>query len=83
MKKGLISIITGIILGGLISYFMLDYSGWTYVNIGAGGNPTKTVNELDIDLLFDSLLIVVGLSSFIYVVWTMIEKSIERRSIKS
>ncbi|MCF6137441.1 hypothetical protein [Pseudalkalibacillus berkeleyi] len=81
MKKGLISIITGIILGGLISYFMLDNSGWTYLY--SDGNAGKTVNEIDIDLLFDSLLIIGGLSSFIYVVWSMVEKSIERRSIKS
>ncbi|MBT2571206.1 hypothetical protein J7I83_11440 [Planococcus sp. ISL-110] len=51
MKKGRISIVGGLILGVVISYFVLDYEGWTLVSIGVDGETANTVNELDFDLI--------------------------------
>ncbi|WP_251047609.1 hypothetical protein [Planococcus sp. ISL-110] len=51
IKKGRISIVGGLILGVVISYFVLDYEGWTLVSIGVDGETANTVNELDFDLI--------------------------------
>ncbi|MCP3740734.1 hypothetical protein [Rossellomorea sp. BNER] len=42
------------------------------------GEVTKTVKELDFNLITNSFLIVVGLSSFIYAVWTFVEKKLDK-----
>jgi hypothetical protein len=80
LRKGLISILAGIVIGVLVAYNTLDYEGWTIQYTGADGEVTRAINELDVDLLLDSLLIVVGSSAFIYVIWSMIEKGRKNRS---
>ncbi|MGP4079402.1 hypothetical protein ACTWQL_05755 [Pseudalkalibacillus sp. R45] len=77
MKKGLISLLGGIILGVLISFLTLDYKGSTLNDMGkdnVSGAPMQTVQEIDIDVLMNGLLIVAGISIFIYLIWTLLEK---------
>lgn len=38
------------------------------------GEVTKTINELDFNLITNSFLIVLGVSILIYVIWRFIEK---------
>lgn len=76
----MISILAGIVIGVLIAYNTLDYEGWTILHTGADGEVTRAINEVDVDLLLDSLLIVVGSSAFIYVIWSMIERGRKNRS---
>ena len=72
--KGWISLLSGLITGIIISYFVLDYKGWTIYHVDVNGEVTKTINELDFDLITNSFLIVLGVSILIYVIWTFIEK---------
>ena len=72
--KGWISLLSGLIIGIIISFFVLDYKGWTIYQMDVNGEVTKTINELDFDLITNSFLIVLGVSILIYVIWTFIEK---------
>jgi hypothetical protein len=72
--KGWISLLSGLIIGIIISYFVLDYKGWTIYQVDVNGEVTKTINELDFNLITNSFLIVLGVSILIYVIWTFIEK---------
>lgn len=62
--KGWISLLSGLIIGILISYFVLDYKGWTIYQMDVNGEVTKTINELDFDLITNSFLIVLGMFIF-------------------
>jgi hypothetical protein len=72
--KGLISLFAGLIIGIIVSYFVLEYEGWTLYQMSENGEVTKMINELDFNLITNGFLIVVGVSSFIYVIWTLVEK---------
>ena len=72
--KGWVSLLSGLIIGIIISYFVLDYKGWTIHQVDVNGEVTKTINELDFNLITNSFLIVLGVSILIYVIWTFIEK---------
>ena len=72
--KGWISLLSGLIIGIIISYFVLDYKGWTIYQMDVNGEVTKTINELDFNLITNSFLIVLGVTILIYVIWTFIEK---------
>ncbi|WP_256815768.1 hypothetical protein LG291_25505 (plasmid) [Cytobacillus firmus] len=73
MKK-IKSLIGGIVLGIIISYFILDYNGWTIFEMDDKGNTVKTTNELDFDLLTNSFLIILLCTLLIYIAWTLVEK---------
>ena len=72
--KGWISLLSGLIIGIFISYFVLDYNGATIYQVDVNGEVSKTINELDFNLITNSFLIILGVSILIYVIWTFIEK---------
>ncbi|OHX44642.1 hypothetical protein C1N70_27410 (plasmid) [Cytobacillus firmus] len=74
MLKKITSLIGGIVLGIIISYFTLDYNGWTIYEMDGKGNTVNTTNELDFDLLTNSFLIILGCTLLIYISWTLVEK---------
>lgn len=80
MKKGKISVGAGLILGLVISYFVLQYDGWTLVSIGRNGETTNTVNELDVDLLTNAFGIILVSIAAIYSLLTLIGKNKKERS---
>lgn len=74
IMKGWVSLLSGLIIGIIISYFVLDYKGWTIYQVDVNGEVSKTINELDFNIITNSFLIVLGVSILIYVIWTFIEK---------
>ena len=72
--KGWISLLSGLIIGIIISYFVLEYKGWTIYQVDVNGEVSKTINELDFNLITNSFFIVLGVGILIYVIWTFIEK---------
>ena len=73
MKK-ITYLIGGIVLGIIISYFTLDYTGWIFYEMDDKGNTAKTSNELDFDLLTNSFLIILACTLLIYIAGTLIDK---------
>ena len=68
------SLLGGLVIGIILSYFFLEYNGWTIHPMGENGEVVNTINELDFNLITNGFLIVFGVSFLIYVVWTLIER---------
>lgn len=74
MKKGWISIVGGVAIGLAISYFVLDYNGWTLVTIDKSGKTTGSINELDFDLMTNALGIIILCTAVVYGILTVFSK---------
>jgi hypothetical protein len=74
MKKGWISIIGGLILGLIISFFTLEYAGWTFIRHNSEGEVYQVINEIDVNLMMNSLLIIAASGMAIYIVLRLVEK---------
>lgn len=73
MKKILLSITGGLLLGLTLSFVFWDYRGSTYeVKNQAGVN--RTISEMDFDFIFRSSLLVIGTAVIIYLIWSYINK---------
>lgn len=74
MKKAWISIIGGLVLGIIISFFTLQYNGWQIIRHDKDGMAYQKINDLDINLLHNSFIIIVVSCIGIYLVLSLIEK---------
>ena len=74
MKNGWISIVSGLIIGLIISYFTLEYNGLTIIHMNKDGEVKKTINDLDFNLITNSFLIVVASIIVISILLNIIDK---------
>ncbi|OEH92536.1 hypothetical protein [Bacillus solimangrovi] len=74
MKKILLSLLGGSIVGGIICYIFLDYQNSNYIIRHYYGSPTFEVRELDYDYLFNATVIIVFSSILISLIWSFFEK---------
>jgi prolipoprotein diacylglyceryltransferase len=74
--KGRISIISGILIGFLISYFTLDYSG---SEITSDGKILSKVNELDFSFISNAFIIIVITSGVIYYLLTKLDNNEQKQ----
>ncbi|MGU5311766.1 hypothetical protein MAX14_22435 [Escherichia coli] len=74
MKKGWISFWSGLAIGIILSYFVLNYEGLTIHHVGENSKVTKTINELDYNLITNSFSIIVVSIGLIYLILTVLEK---------
>ncbi|MGM0843914.1 MAG: hypothetical protein ACQEUT_02970 [Bacillota bacterium] len=77
MKKGWTSIIGGVIIGLIISFFTLEYDGWKFVRHNKDGEVYQVLNEIDVNLITNSFLIIVASGVVIYIALTLFEKFLE------
>lgn len=75
LNKTLISIVGGLIVGLIISFFTLDYNGLTIVHHNQAGEVEKVINELDFNLLSNSLLIDIASIIVIYFLLRIFEEN--------
>ena len=75
MNKFVLSILAGIIIGGLLSFLFMDYQNQGYEITDYHGIESFKVNELDFNFLFNATIIVVILSVLIFISWTLVEKN--------
>lgn len=75
MNKLVLSILAGIIIGGLLSFLFMDYQNQGYEITDYHGIESFKVNELDFNFLFYATIIVIILSVLIYISWTLVEKN--------
>ncbi|USK39643.1 hypothetical protein LIS77_03685 [Cytobacillus firmus] len=74
MKKGWCSLICGLILGLIISFFTLDYNGWKMHRMGENGEVISAINEIDFDLITNFFLIVLVSILVIYILLAVLGK---------
>ncbi|WP_456271003.1 hypothetical protein [Bacillus sp. AK031] len=80
MKKAWLSIIGGIFSGLIISFLTLEYKGWTFIRHNRNGEVEQVINEMDLDLVTNSFLIIVASGIVIYITLTFIEKFMKKRT---
>lgn len=81
MKKFFFSLLGGIVLGLILSFILFDYqSSWTTYLNRAGAN--QVVNEMDFDFVFNSSLIIIGISIVIYLIWSLVDKKKDERFLR-
>ncbi|PFA69830.1 hypothetical protein CN378_03420 [Bacillus sp. AFS015802] len=74
MKKGWISIVGGIILGLILSFFTLEYDGWKYITVSGNGEVEQVIHELDFNLITNTFLLMTACGILMYSILSMIEK---------
>jgi hypothetical protein len=74
MKKGWTSIIGGVIIRLIISFFTLEYDGWKIIRHNRDGEVYQVLNEIDVNLITNSFLIIVASGVVIYMALTLFEK---------
>jgi len=74
MKKILVSLLVGLVFGGLISYLFLHYENQSYEILNYYGVEKKTVNEWDWDFITYAGTIVFFIAVLYFIIWTVIEK---------
>jgi hypothetical protein len=77
--KGRISIISGILIGFLISYFTLDYSGSEITHHTSDGKILSKVNELDFSFISNAFIIIVITSGVIYYLLTKLDNNEQKK----
>lgn len=78
MKKGLLSVLCGIFIGGILSYFLLDYRGQSMEFLNYYGEESKIVHELDFNFISNSAAIIIGVTLVIYFTVLLLEKMVKK-----
>ncbi|KZE69084.1 hypothetical protein AWM68_02120 [Fictibacillus phosphorivorans] len=78
MKKGFLSLICGVLLGGILSYFLLDYREQSMVYLNYYGEKSKIVHELDFDFISNSAAIIIGVTLVIFFTVSLLEKMVKK-----
>ncbi|MFE1245000.1 hypothetical protein ACFW35_12785 [Fictibacillus sp. NPDC058756] len=73
--KGKISIISGLLIGLLISYFTLEYRGSKIKHLGVDGKVLNEITELDFSFISNAFIIIAITSGIIYYLLVKLEKS--------
>ncbi|WKA53219.1 hypothetical protein [Planococcus shixiaomingii] len=81
MKKSFLSIIGGLIIGLILAFIFFDYQTITNEHIGLGG-VDRNVKDMDFDFVFNASLLVIGISIFIYVIWSFVDKKKDEKFLK-
>ncbi|MDM5317275.1 hypothetical protein QUF49_14795 [Fictibacillus sp. b24] len=78
MKKGLLCVLCGLIFGGIISYFTLDYQGQSTEYLNYYGEESKIVHELDFNFISNSAAIIIGVTLVIFFTVSLLEKMVKK-----
>lgn len=74
MRKLLLSLLGGTIIGLIVSFTLMDYRDIKYEIRNQGGIESRWIREMDFDFVFNASALIIGISVLIFVVWTFIEK---------
>ncbi|WP_282019469.1 hypothetical protein [Planomicrobium okeanokoites] len=81
MKKSFLSILGGLVLGLILSFLLFDYQSSWSTHLNRAG-VDQIVNEMDFDFVFNSSLLVIGISILIFLVWSFVEKKKDEKFLK-
>ncbi|MCK2001017.1 hypothetical protein ACQKGD_24805 [Peribacillus frigoritolerans] len=78
MKKYLLSIVGGVLIGGIICYFFMDYETANYVIQNYNGLEEKEIKEWDFSYITQAGFIILITTLLIYFSWVVVEKRIDK-----
>ena len=79
LKKISLSLISGAIIGLIISFLLMDYKDIRYQILNQAGIESRWVREMDFDFVFNTSLLVIGSSIVIFIIFTFIEKKFDTK----
>jgi hypothetical protein len=74
LKKLLLSLLAGIIIGGILASVFFDYHNSNYEIRNYYGQNSKIVKELDFNFISNAGAIMLGISICTFILWTYIER---------
>ena len=81
MKKAFFSILGGLVLGLILSFLLFDYQSSWSTHLNRAG-VDQIVYEMDFDFVFNSSLLVIGISVLIFLIWSFIDKKKDEKFLK-
>ncbi|MFE5426357.1 hypothetical protein [Peribacillus simplex] len=78
MTKFLLSILGGVIIGGISCYFFMDYETSNYVIQNYNGLDEKEIKEWDFSYITQAGLIILITTLLIYFSWVVVEKRVDK-----
>lgn len=76
MRKFSFSILGGIILGLILAFILMDYENISYQLMDRGSSEYRSVSEMDFNFLFNASILVFGVATLIFIVWSFVERKI-------
>ncbi|MGE7904801.1 hypothetical protein ACQKNS_10445 [Peribacillus sp. NPDC094092] len=74
MKKFLLSLLGGVIIGGIICYVFMDYETSNYIIQNYNGLDEKEIKEWDFSYITQAGFIILITTLLIYFSWVVLEK---------
>ncbi len=78
MKKFLLSILGGVLIGVIICYFFMDYETSSYVIQNYNGLDEKEIKEWDFSYITQAGFIILITTLLIYFSWVVVEKRVDK-----
>ncbi|ASS95565.1 hypothetical protein [Peribacillus simplex] len=78
MKKFLLSILGGVLIGVIICYFFMDYETSNYVIQNYNGLDEKEIKEWDFSYITQAGFIILITTLLIYFSWVVVEKRVDK-----
>ncbi|WP_350302080.1 hypothetical protein [Peribacillus frigoritolerans] len=78
MKKFILSLLGGVIIGGIICYIFMNYETSNYVIQDFNGHEEKEVKEWDFMYITQAGFIILGITLLFYFSWGIIEKRMDK-----
>ncbi|MFJ7755834.1 hypothetical protein ACQKGI_21590 [Peribacillus muralis] len=78
MKKFIVSLLVGVIIGGIICYIFMDYQNSNYVIQDFNGHEEKVMKEWDFMYITQAGFIILGTTLMIFLSWRTVEKRIDK-----
>ncbi|MEK4539160.1 hypothetical protein NST21_28205 [Peribacillus sp. FSL K6-1552] len=80
MKKFLLSLLVGVIIGGIICYVFMDYETSNYIIQNYKGQDEKEVREWDFAYITQAGFIILITTLLIYFSWDALKKRVDKDS---
>ena len=81
MKKAFFSILGGLVLGLILSFILFDYQSSWISHLNRAG-VDQIVREMDFDFVFNTSLMVIGISILIFLIWSFADKKKDEKFLK-
>ncbi|PEZ82962.1 MULTISPECIES: hypothetical protein [Bacillaceae] len=78
MTKFLLSILGGVLIGGIICYLFMDYETSNYVIQNYYGLDEKEIKEWDFSYITQAGFIILITTLLIYFSWVVVEKRVDK-----
>lgn len=81
MKKAFFSLVGGVILGLIVSFIFFDYQSSQTAHLNRAG-VDQVVREMDFNFVFNTTLIILGISILIFLIWSFVDKKKDEKFLK-